>query len=186
MSKSIRPTLRKSLVRAVFVSTFALPAFAVGSGHESDAPPSPSETTTQCVEGKIYDDKQAKCVAPEDATDDQAGLYRDMRELAIAGRLDDASRVLDVMEPTDRVMTYRGFIARKRGEWELAEAHYLEALAMNPDNLLVRSYYGMGLAERGNIDAARLQLAEIRDRGGRQTWPERALKDALKGVRWSY
>ena len=46
-----------------------------------------------------------------------------MRELAIAGRLDDAARVLDVMEPSDKVMTYRGFIARQRGDWPLAEGH---------------------------------------------------------------
>lgn len=180
------PDLRFSLVRAFFVFAIALPAHAVGTEDESDAPPAPSETTTACEEGQIFDDDQGKCVVPEDATDDQAGLYRDMRELALAGRLDDASRVLDIMEPTDRVMTYRGFIARQRGDWTSAEAHYLAALTMNPDNLLVRSYYGMGLAERGNFRAAKAQLAEIRARGGRQTWPERALVEALRGVSWSY
>ncbi len=170
----------------MILSALALPAYAVGTDDENDAPPAPSETTTQCEEGQIFDDSQRKCVVPEDATDDQAGLYRDMRELALSGRLDEAARVLEIMEPTDKVMTYRGFIARKRGDWDLAEAYYLEAVALNPDNLLVRSYYGMGLAERGDVEAARLQLAEIRARGGRQTWPERALLEALRDKNWSY
>jgi len=184
--RNVCPDLRKSLVRAFFVFALTLPAHAVGTEDETDAPPAPSETTTACDEGQIFDDDQGKCVAPEDATDDQAALYRDMRELALAGRLVDASRVLDVLEPTDRVMTYRGFIARQRGDWTTAEAHYVAALTMNPDNLLARSYYGMGLAERGDVLAAKDQLAEIRARGGRQTWPERALVEALRGVRWSY
>ena len=82
MCVSFRPDLTRILVRAFLVSALAFPAYAVGSSDESDAPPTPSETTTSCADGQLYDDDQGKCVAPEDATDDQAGLYRDMRELA--------------------------------------------------------------------------------------------------------
>ena len=181
-----RPDLARSLVWAFFVAAIALPAHAVGSNDENDAPPTPSETTTSCSEGLIFDDDQGKCVPPEDATDTQAGLYRDMRELAANGRYDEAAYVLDVMEPSDGVLTYRGFLARKRGDWIGAVAYYEAALAANPDNLLARSYYGMGLAEHGNTKAAREQLAEIRARGGQMTWPALALKEALRGAGTGY
>jgi hypothetical protein len=41
--------------------------------------------------------------------------------------------------------------------------------------------------ELGQTEAARAQLGEIRARGGRQTWPEIALRNALRsGVGYSY
>ena len=176
-----RPEPFKCLVRAIFVfGLTASPGMAALS--DDDAPPAPSETTTACAEGQIFDEAQKKCVAPEGATDDQAALYRDARELAANGRLDEAARVLDVMAPSDKVLTYRGFIARKRGDWDGAVSFYEAALSANPDNLLARSYYGMGLAAQGKTEAARAQLVQIRARGGRMSWPEWALKSALRGA----
>ncbi len=46
---------------------------------------------------------------------------------------------------------------------------------------------GMALVEQGDRDAARVQLTEIRARGGRETWPELALEMALgNGPRPAY
>ena len=83
----------------------------------------------------------------------------------------------------DRVLTYRGFIARKSGDFAAAEAFYAAALAQNPDNLLARSYRGQGLAEIGDLVAARAELTEIRKRDGRGTWPELALRLAIENGR---
>ncbi len=160
-------------------------AFAVGTDDEV-APPKPSETTTVCEDGQIWDEAAKECVAPEDATDDQAALYRDARELAWAGRLDDARRVLDVMAVSDNVLTYRGFVARKSGDWPLAKSFYQEAIDTNPNNILARSYYGQGLAERGDLEGAQAQLTEIRTRGGRVSWPELALRLAIQEANPAY
>lgn len=178
-------TLGGSLGAALFICFVATPAFAVEQ-EEVSTPPTPTETTTDCADGLIYDDATKACVAPEDASDDQAALYLDARELAWAGRLDDATRVLARMVETDKTLTYQGFVARKSGDWISAEAFYLAALEANPNNLLARSYYGQGLADAGLIEAAKNQLSEIRQRGGRQTWSEVALRLHLDGADSGY
>jgi len=58
--------------------------------------------------------------------------------------------------------------------------YYREALAIDGNYLLARSYYGQGLLLQGDTDGARTQLVEIRDRGGRDTYAYRALYEALK------
>ncbi len=50
---------------------------------------------------------------------------------------------------------------------------------MNPDNLLARSYMGQALVEQGQVDLALAQLSEIRMRGGRGTWAETSLTNAV-------
>lgn len=172
---------------AFFLSVMSLPtqSLAVGFSEETE-PPKPSETTTECATGTIWDDKTESCVAPEDTKQDQAELYRDARELAWAGRLDDAIRVLNAMRESDQVLTYKGFVARKSGNWLRAESFYQAALARNPDNLLARSYYGRGLLSIGDRTGAEMQLREIRARGGRVSWPELALRLSLEGGRSAY
>ena len=178
-------TLGGSIRAAFFASLIATPALAVEL-EEFSSPPKPTETTTDCADGLIYDDAIKACVTPEAASDDQAALYLDARELAWAGRLEDATRVLARMEKTDKTLTYQGFVARKSGDWTSAESFYLAALDANPNNLLARSYYGQGLADAGFIKAAENQLSEIRQRGGRQTWPEIALRLHLDGADSGY
>ncbi|MCY4334529.1 MAG: hypothetical protein OXC60_07615, partial [Litoreibacter sp.] len=53
------------------------------------------------------------------------------------------------------------------------------ALEADADNLLARSYLGQGLVVVGDRAGAKLQLTEIRARGGRNTWAEFALKSAI-------
>jgi hypothetical protein len=50
---------------------------------------------------------------------------------------------------------------------------------VNPDNLLARSYMGQALVEQGQVDLALAQLSEIRMRGGRGTWAETSLANAV-------
>ena len=168
--------LCRNLASFAVASCLAAPVWAVGSSDEPESPPSTTETTTECETGKIWDEAVKECVLPEDATDDQAALFRDARELAWANRFDEALHILDLLETTDSTLTYQGFIARQRGDWDQAESYYLAALERNPDNSLARSYYGQGLAKLGLIDAAQAQLSEIRRRGGRMTWPAIALR----------
>jgi Flp pilus assembly protein TadD len=161
----------------------------LAAGSDNDSPPKPTETTTECKGKQVWDPKTRKCVKPEATglNDDQR--YQAARELAWAGRPADALAVLDAMTEgnTDRVMTYRGFALRKLGRWAEGRAAYEQAIAMNPRNFLARSYFGQGLVDRGDTEAARLQLAEIRAQGGSGTWAETALAQAIElGITTSY
>jgi thioredoxin-like negative regulator of GroEL len=166
---------------AVAVS-LALPGAARAVGSDTSEPPKPTETTTSCEEGLVWDDKQKKCVKIEESQLENDALFRAVRELAHAGRTRDAQAALDRMAEgdSDRVLTYRGFLARKAGRIEEGKAFYDAALAANPDNLLARSYMGQGLVEQGEFEMASAQLAEIVRRGGAGTWAERALRIAIE------
>ncbi|WP_420332581.1 tetratricopeptide repeat protein [Roseibium sp.] len=145
-------------------------------------PPEPTPTSKKCADGEAWDDRSKKCVKLDAAVFDDLERLQAARELAYAGRFGSAVKALDAMADQNdtRVLTYRGFLARKSGDWNAALIYYDRALSADPSNLSARSYLGMGLAERGDIEAARNQLAEIRLRGGRETWAERALLMTLR------
>jgi tetratricopeptide (TPR) repeat protein len=159
----------------------ALPfaAFAVGS--DDTEPPTPTQTTTACANGQIFDAEAQKCKNPQDASLGDDMRFRAVRELAYAGRYPEALATLAAMEEgeTDRVLTYLGFVTRKSGDMAGGMAFYARALEVNPDNILTRSYLGQALVEQGDIAAAARQLDEIRARGGAGTWAEAALAHAV-------
>jgi tetratricopeptide (TPR) repeat protein len=157
--------------------SFPLAAVAVGG----DDAPKPTETTTVCTGGTIWDSTSQSCVEPRESRLDDDTLYGAVRELAFAGRLAEAQHVLAVMadQADDKVLTYWGFTHRKLGDTALGMSFYRQALARNPDNILARSYMGQAHAEAGDIDAARAQLTEIRRRGGRESWAELALEMSI-------
>lgn len=168
------------LLSTTFV-LFPVAAFAVFSN--SSLPPQPSETTTVCQGGQVWDSLAEACVDPSSHALNDTDRMDAVRELAYAGRTDDAMRVLESLENanTDMAMTYRGFLTRVSGDWEAAKSHYYAALAVNPDNLLARSYLGQGYVLAGDLVAAKAELSEIRARGGRQSWPEVSLRMAIEG-----
>lgn len=159
-----------------------LPLSALAAGSDDTEPPAPSETTTACENGQIWDAVTKACVNPEDARLDDDTRYRALRELAWAGRPLDARRVLAAMAEgrTDRVMTYDAFTLRKSGQIEAGLQAYEAALARNPGNILARSYYGQALVEQGETEMARVQLAAIRAHGGAGTWADLALARAIE------
>lgn len=172
---------------ALLALCLATPALAVGS--DDSEPPQPTPTTTECKRGEVWDERQKKCLPKQSSELDDDQRYGAVRELAFAGRLDEAQDMLASLSEgeTDRVLTYRGFLARKQGDWEAGYAAYLAGLALNPDNLLLRSYMGQGLVERGDRAGAQVQLAEILSRGGEGTWAETALRRAISsGTGYSY
>lgn len=175
--------MRNGLVLAFAAAALAAtPALSVGS-NEEEAPPRPSETTTVCEEGQVWDADLSVCVPIEEATEDNAALRPIVRELAYADRFADASALLDRMPADDGfVLTYRGFIARQTGDFALAERYYQAAIAADPGNLLARSYYGMGLAQQGDRAGGQSQLDAIVALAGAEVWPARALRDVLNGA----
>ncbi len=159
-----------------------LPVAALAAGSESTTPPAPTETSTTCAKGKVWDAKTKVCLDVKSDLIDNDTRFGAVRELAYAGRLEDAGLALAAMTEgeTDRVLTYAGFLARKAGDTMAAFTYYDRALILNPDNILARSYLGQGLAAAGDKAGAQRQLTEIRARGGAGTWAEMALLEAIE------
>lgn len=168
------------LIYALAVAS--LPTLALAAGGNDWNTPKPTQTTKECKGVKVWDPKKKRCVKPKGAALDADTLYGAVRELAYAGRFEDAQGVLSAMadQEDDRVLTYWGFTYRKLGDSERANAYYQKALNANPDNLLARSYMGQGFVADGRTREARNQLDEIRARGGTGTWPEASLAEALR------
>ena len=188
-----------------FCAAVSLAALSSARAAESDTtvPPVATETTTTCTDGKIWSDEKKECIAPEDMkpaesttpeeqkksereTDDR--LYAAAREFAYAGQYANALRALRAASDHEdpRILNYLGYNTRKLGNMELGMRYYRQALQKDENYILARSYMGQALIEQGDIEGARVQLVEIRDRGGEDTWAYRALLQSLGGERTTY
>lgn len=169
------------------LALFPMAAFAAGGG--GDVAPKPSETTTTCAEGLIWDLATQSCMSPENSTNDDSARLNDVRELAYEGYYQAALDVLDTLEDPQAplALTYYGFAHRKAGRVALGMDYYNAALQADPNNHLARSYLGQGHVASGQLVLAQAQLTEIRMRGGRDTWAEASLAQAIAtGVGPSY
>ena len=172
---------------ALTLALFPAVAFAAGGGDVT--PPKPSETTTTCEEGLVWDLATQSCMSPQDTTNDDSARMNDVRELAYAGHYQAALDVLDTLKNPQSALalTYYGFTHRKAGRVALGMSYYDAALAADPNNLLARSYMGQGHVASGDMVRAQAQLTEIRMRGGRDSWAETALASAIStGQGYSY
>ncbi|MEM6305629.1 MAG: tetratricopeptide repeat protein [Pseudomonadota bacterium] len=156
------------------------PVLAAGGGDSTPSKP-------QCKKGFVYDASTKKCLQADSSMDTDL-LYETVRQLAYAGRYDDAQEVLAVMpQADDRTLTYLGFTTRKMGRVEEGMAYYAQALEVNPANILARSYMGQAFVEQGRMDEALEQLLNIRAYGGEGTWAEASLKKAIAtGTTYNY
>lgn len=173
----------------ILITALLFPMAAFAAGSEDDSPPQPTETSKTCEKNQVWSKWRRKCVDAKESHLDDDTRYGAVRELAYAGRYDDALYVLSAMsdQSESRVLTYYGFIYRKTGRMDLGMQYYQAALTADPDNLLARSYMGQGLVASGKIEKARVQLAEIEARGGASTWPETSLRRAIQtGRTYSY
>ncbi|WP_299657230.1 hypothetical protein [uncultured Tateyamaria sp.] len=200
--------LRTLILTTAIALPLTLPTGGFAAGSDDNAKPKKTETTQNCLQARQWDpDKNAyvrfsqpvngvwdadirKCVRPDKTSYlDADELYKAVRELAYAGRYQDAITVLDQMpdQAEDRVLTYRGFTARKMGQLELANVYYQQAIDTNPDNILARSYMGQGKVVEGDKVAALTQLREIQKRDGAGTWAETSLREAIEsGITFNY
>ncbi len=166
----------------------ALPGMAMAAGGGSSAPTT-TKTTKSCTGVKVWDKKTQKCVNPQKSDLGADTLYEAVRELAYAGRQHDAQGVLRAMpDPRDdRVLTYWGFTHRKLGNLTLANMFYEQAIEQNPENILARSYMAQGFVAEGRVDEAIAQWREIIARGGKGTWAEASLREAIRsGTTYDY
>mmetsp|Transcript_2583 Transcript_2583/g.4402 ORF Transcript_2583/g.4402 Transcript_2583/m.4402 type:complete len:200 (+) Transcript_2583:1820-2419(+) len=198
--------LKTLAITAALALPLALPTIGFAAGGEDK--PKATKTTADCFKARqwdpetkkfvrfsekvngVWDVDLQKCVRPDKTSHlDEDTLYDAVRELAYAGRYDEATQVMDNMsdQASDRVLTYRGFTARKLGNLTLANVYYQQAIDANPDNILARSYMAQGMVAAGDKVAAMTQLREIQQRGGAGTWAEASLRSAIEtGTTYSY
>lgn len=172
---------------AIALALMPIVAFAAGSS-SSDAP-APTPTTEQCAEGLVFDLATQSCMTAAESTNDDQAMMDDIRALSHEGRYADALGLLEKMEDQadPLVLTYYGFATRKAGDVPAGMAFYAEALAIDPDFILARSYMGQAHVEAGEMELAQAQLTEIRARGGSGTWAEWSLASAINtGEGYSY
>jgi tetratricopeptide (TPR) repeat protein len=177
-------------MRMILAATLAIvPHFAFAAGSDDSEPPTPTETTTKCVEGEVWDEKTETCIKAEDQSLNDDQRFNAVRELAYAGRPDEAMAILATMTEgeTARVMTYQGFLLRQTGQIEEGIAAYERAIALDAGNILARSYYGQLLVQMDELAMAEDQLTQIRAHGGTGTWAERSLSTAITtGVTYTF
>lgn len=177
-------------MRMILAAAFVLtPQLVLAVGSDDSEPPTPTETTTECAKGEVWDEKTKACIKSEDSSLNDDQRFGAVRELAYAGRPEEAMAILATMTEgaTTRVLTYQGFLLRQTGRVEEGIAAYERAIALDTTNILARSYYGQLLVQMNEMELATLQLAAIRMHGGGGTWADRALSDAITtGVTYTY
>lgn len=178
---------RHSLTLAALATGLMLglsaPAFAAGEQSDETSPPPKTETTTECTDGKVWDKKKKECVKADQSGFNDDDLYKAAREFAYAEQYDNAIHVLKLAKNQNdpRILNYLGYSNRKLGHMELGMSYYQKALKADENYILARSYMGQALIQQGDINGAKVQLVEIRDRGGEDTWAYRSLLQALNG-----
>lgn len=174
----------KSVFTAALLATglaLTLPAAALAKG---ETPPS----TKKCKAGKVYDKASKNCVDAHSNLIIDDERYTAVREYAYFGDYDNALKILASFDDQNdpRRYNYYGFVNRKQGHMKEAMAFYAQALDIDPDYVLARSYMGQGLVSQGDMDGAATQLREIETRSGRDTWAYKALAMAMAGAPTDY
>lgn len=170
-------TIRVMTMAVVFGIALSGAAFAAG---ESDS--GTSNTVENCKNGQVWDRRQQKCVAPKKGALDDDSLYEAGRDLAYAGRYDEAIDVLSLASDRNdkRVLNFLGFAHRKAGRLEVGIGYYRQAIEIDPAYTLVREYYGEALLMKGDVAGARAQLTAIETLCGSQDCEEYA--DLAEGI----
>jgi tetratricopeptide (TPR) repeat protein len=117
--------------------------------------------TPSCQPAEIWNSASGNCVKKTANLDDKQ-LYQEGRDLALAGRFDDALSALDaVKSPDSMTLTMIGYATGKLGNRDLALAYYHMALAADPNNVDAHDHLAQTYAEDGQADLAKNELAKI-------------------------
>ncbi len=100
-------------MRLLLIAALCMPTFAFAAGSDSTSPPKTTKTTKSCWGKKVWDVNLQKCVKPQDASLDDDTLYGAVRELAYAGRYEDAQAVLAAMSSYFLRTTFQSRLLRQ-------------------------------------------------------------------------
>lgn len=156
------------------------PALAVSGGGSSGG----ASGTPACKTGQVYDKKKHRCVQSTSSALDDKTLYTQGRDLALAGRYEEALSALQAVsnQNDSMVLTMIGYSKRKLGNFNEGMALYAKALAVDPNNVNTREYLGEAYAEKGKIDLAKAELVKIEALCGTQCEQYRDLAAAIAGT----
>jgi tetratricopeptide (TPR) repeat protein len=105
---------------------------------------------------------QSLSVATPEAGD---GAYVRAVSLINERRWDEALASLDRAEsalgPHPDILTYKGYVWRKKGDWGQAESFYRQALAIDPNHRGATEYYGELKVLKGDVAGAKAMLAKL-------------------------
>ncbi len=168
---------RSTLILSAALMSLGLTG-AMGFAAETDD----AATKPTCKANEVFDDKQGKCIKKEQSSQlDDRQRFDNAVALAYAGRFEEAlPLLLAISDRNDAgVLNYLGYVTRNLGDLEGGLAFYRQAIAINPDYTLARSYMGQALLLSGDRDGALAQLDEIEKRAGRDAREYVQLAEAL-------
>ncbi len=157
---------------ATFMRLSALAiATAVASSFVAIAPasarPDAPSGGSACDKYRKGSDAWKRCVGQNRDEMSDNELYYAGYWLARVGKYSEALGYLNAAKVQDeKVLTYIGFATRKLGDHDRAMTFYARALALNPGYTVARAYLGEAHLGRGNVAAAKAELAEIETRAG--------------------
>lgn len=169
-------------MKLLFAAALTLaPMIAFAAGPEPTYPAPTAEE--ECDDGLVWNPDTEVCEEASESTQTDAYLLDSAQRYAYAGNYEDAQTVLKAVDDqsASRTLALWGFTHRKMGNTEVGLAFYDQALTVNPDNIVARSYLGEAKVNMGDYKGAREQLAEIRARGGSGSRAESLLLKALQG-----
>jgi len=93
------------------------------------------------------------------------GAYVRAVSLINERRWDEALASLDKAEtalgPHPDILTYKGYVWRRKGDWAKAEDFYRQALAIDPNHRGATEYYGELKVLKGDVAGAKAMLARL-------------------------
>ena len=162
-------------------SLVSSPVLAMGGSGDSGGT---TKTTQKCKKNHVWDKQKQKCVLPKQGMLDDQSIFEAGRDLAYAGRYDEAINVLtmaaDKRDP--RILNFLGYAHRKSGRVNVGLGYYLEALRIDPNYTLVREYLGEAYLQIGDMAKAKGQLAEIEKRKGMDCAEYRVLSAQIEAA----
>jgi tetratricopeptide (TPR) repeat protein len=159
LSKWLRAT-------AAAAAIIALPALVLSTdGARAMGDPPPPKPRVDC--SKKANKGKAECKQLKDEMSDDE-IYYGGYWLARAGKYQEALDLLRTAKTQrdPRILNYIGFVTRKLGRLDEAMGYYAKALELNPNYTVARAYLGEAFLQKGNVEKAREQLAEIEKRCG--------------------
>jgi tetratricopeptide (TPR) repeat protein len=179
---SYRSTLPRTAVLAATLGlAISSPAFAFGGGHSGG-----SGTGTRipaCQHGFVYSKAKHACVQTTSHLLNDSELYADGHDLALAGRYQEALDALGAVRDKDSMtLTMIGYATRKSGDYDRGVAYYMQALALDANNVNTHEYLGEAYAEKGRIDDAKLELVKVASLAGSDSEQYRDLAAAIAGL----
>lgn len=154
-------------IRILATAAFGL-SLAIGTAQAAgDSTPSPKPKPSSVDCSKKSNRNHPTCKQYRDDVHDDA-VYSTAYWLAKSGK---HAQALDVLRSArnqgdPRILNYTGFVTRKLGRVDEAMTYYVRALAANPNYTVARAYMGEAYLQKGDLAAAKAQLAEIESRCG--------------------